>query len=275
MKRMFLLLTTAFWLALACTEAQAQQKVASSSWESLLEQWMMVEGEESDTEWENLMEELTALHEHPICINTATRQQLELLFFLSPRQIEDILFHIDADGPIHMPGGLMLVPSLDYYTRQLLACFLNFDVPEKPEEMGGFSQWMTKGRSAVIGRMDIPFYTRSGNQPFTRSDWEDHPSHHYWGNPLYSSLRYSYQYREHLYWGVAAEKDAGEPFFTPGIDGDLLGRTGFDYYSGYVQLKDRGFLRNLTLGTYRLSFGQGLVMNTNFYNPQNEMFLKK
>ena len=266
MKGLFYGLALLLFLFFGAMKGQAQVGGAAT-WEDFLEQRILSESE--GTEWENLVEELTALHEHPICINTATKAELEQLFFLTPRQVEDILFHIDVDGPIHAAGGLMLIPSLDYDTRRLLSYFLNFDVPKKPDEMGDFRQLMTKGKSSVMGRMDVPFYTREGNKPFTRSEWEQHPSRHYWGNPLYSSVRYSYHYRERLFWGLAAEKDAGEPFFTRGVDGELLGRKGFDFYSGYMQVKDWGWLRNLTLGTYRLSFGQGLVMNTNFSLGKN------
>lgn len=269
MKGFFQGLLLLFFLFSGGMEGYAQGEKQAFTWEDFLAQRLMAEGEES--EWENLVEELTALQEHPICINTATREELEQLFFLSPRQVEDILFYLDVNGPIHAVGGLMLIPSLDYDTRRLLSFFLSFDVPENPDEKAGFREWMTKGKSSILGRMDIPFYTRAGNRPFTLSEWREHPSKYYWGNPLYSSVRYSYHYREHLFWGLTAEKDAGEPFFTRGADGELLGRKGFDFYSGYVQIKDRGWLHNLTLGTYRLSFGQGLVMNTNFSLGKNVM----
>jgi len=263
MKRLFFVIVTIFLLLLARTDARAQH----TTWETLLEQRMYAEGEE--TSWENLADELATLHEHPICVNSATKEELEKLFFLSPNQIEDILLHVDLEGPIHEPGGLLLIPSLDYATRQLLCCFLTFDIPEKPDEMGNFRDWISKGKSNIMSRMDIPFYTRAGYDPFTISDWEKHPSRHYWGNALYGSIRYTYNYREHLSWGFAAEKDAGEPFFTRGINGALLGSRGFDFYSGYLQLKNRGFMHNLTLGTYRIAFGQGLVMNTNFSLGKN------
>ncbi|MBO7499515.1 MAG: hypothetical protein J6T64_10085 [Bacteroidaceae bacterium] len=272
MKRLFYALALSFVLFFWRMEAFAQGRYTSlpaSVWDDLLAQRLMAEDE--GTEWENLVEELAYRYEHPICINTATREELEQLFFLSPRQVEDILFHIDVDGPLHAPGGLALIPSLDYYTRRLLACFLTFDVPKKSDEMGDFCDWVTKGKSAVMSRMDVPLYTRAGNEPFTQSEWEAHPSRHYWGNALYGSVRYSYRYREHLFWGLSAEKDAGEPFLTRGPDGKLLGRKGFEFYSGYVQVKDLGRLHNLTLGTYRLNFGQGLVMNTNFALGKNMM----
>lgn len=254
-----------FLLVLAGMNGYAQ----GETWEDLLEQRLFPEDE--GTAWENVVDELASLHEHPICINTATKEQLEQLIFLTPKQVEDILYHLDVNGPVRDVGGLMLIPSLDWDTRQLLACFVTFDVPEKPDEMGGFRDWLTRGKGAALSRMDVPLYRRAGYEPFTLSEWQQHPSRHYWGNALYGAVRFSYRYREHIFWGFAAEKDGGEPFLTRGIDGERLGRTGFDYYAGYVQLKDMGWLRNLIVGTYRLGFGQGLVMNTNFSLGKNTL----
>ena len=52
----------------------------------------------------------------------------------------------------------------------------------------------------------------------------------------------------HLLAGIQMEKDAGE--------------RGVDYVSGYVMLKDMGFVKRAIVGNYRLSFGQGLAVNT-------------
>lgn len=58
--------------------------------------------------------------------------------------------------------------------------------------------------------------------------------------------------------GITAEKDVGEPFFA------LYDKKGYDYYSLYFLVKNLGRLKALALGCYRLSFGQGLVLSTDF-----------
>lgn len=57
---------------------------------------------------------------------------------------------------------------------------------------------------------------------------------------------------------MTGEKDAGEPFFA------LHNGKGYDYYSFYFLIKNLGRLKALALGNYRLSFGQGLVLSTDF-----------
>ena len=58
--------------------------------------------------------------------------------------------------------------------------------------------------------------------------------------------------------GFTAEKDAGEPFFVKGY------RKGYDHHGVHLVLRDVGKLRTVALGDYRLSFGQGLVLNNDF-----------
>ena len=75
------------FLMLSTTGLYAQNK-SSLLLTDHLEQLAM-EGEEAD--WQNQLEELKLLTEHPINLNVATRGQLEQLPFLSDFQIENIL----------------------------------------------------------------------------------------------------------------------------------------------------------------------------------------
>ncbi|GHT77920.1 hypothetical protein AGMMS50262_20010 [Bacteroidia bacterium] len=68
----------------------------------------------------------------------------------------------------------------------------------------------------------------------------------------YLNFRYNLKYRDKLQFGMTGEKDAGERF-PP-----------FDYYTFNLAFQDLGMLEELHFGNYRLSFGQGLVLNTGF-----------
>lgn len=238
------------------------------SWDSFVEMQAQNDEAGESSYWENFAEEAAFLHEHPININASTKSTLEQLPFLSPKQIEDILFYIDYYGALHSVGELQLISSLDYYTRQALSFFVVFGEKTAEPERLSFRNLLSKGKQTVLTRLSVPLYMRDGYQPFTLEQWQKAPSQHYWGNKLYHSLRYTYQYGQHLFVGFSAEKDAGEPFFTRGYN-EMLGTRGYDFYSGYVQVKDLVWLDNLTLGCYRLSFGQGLVVNNNFSLGKN------
>lgn len=228
-----------------------------ASWEVFLEQLLLDEGDE--VLHENLYEDYVWMHAHPININSADSTQLQRLGFLTDRQIEAIHYYIYRYGAIHSVGELMLIPQLDYRTRQLLFYFVTFDPPEKKRSLSrdDWRDMLTKGHSELSTRLDLPLYQRAGYMPRTQSELDASPSRYYVGNALYQNLRYNYRYGNRLSWGFSAEKDAGEQYFV-----GKFARP--DYLSGYLQISDMGLLQNLVLGNYRLRFGQGLVMNTDF-----------
>lgn len=232
------------------------------SWDDFVEQLLTdagADGEEGSTLAENLYDDYAYWHAHPININRADKEELQQLGFLTDLQIEDIHYYIYRYGAIRSVGELMLIPRLDYRTRQLLSYFVAFGEPEEKKRTPR-EEWhrmLTKGRSELSTRLDIPLYQRAGYAERTQSQLDASPSRYYMGNALYHNLRYTYRYGTRLSWGVSAEKDAGEPMFN-------AYQSHPDYLSGYVQVGDIGVVKNLVVGNYRLRFGQGLVMNSDF-----------
>mgnify|MGYP003304697464 CR=1 FL=1 len=47
------------------------------------------------TDWEDLSQDLYELHQHKMNINTVSVEDLQRLRFLSPMQIDDILYYVD------------------------------------------------------------------------------------------------------------------------------------------------------------------------------------
>lgn len=203
----------------------------------------------NEINWENELEELSARLKEPVDLNRATRRQLEQFPFLSDIQIEHLLAYVYMHGEMKTLYELQLVKDMD---RQTIEYLLPFVCIKAINNTSAF-QWKTMLKSAakygkheVITRMDIPFYKRKGYE------------HTYLGPAVYNSVKYSFRYSDKLYAGVVGEKDAGEPF------GALHNRYGYDYYSFYLLLKDLGRLKALAVGNYRLSFGQGLVISTDY-----------
>ena len=144
---------------------------------------------------------------------------------------------------------LQLIEDMDRQTIQYLLPFVCIKAINNESSF----RWKTMlksamkyGKNEVITRIDIPFYKRKGYE------------HTYLGPSVYNSVKYAFRYRDQLYAGLVAEKDAGEPFLA------LHNRQGYDYYSFYLLLKDCGRLKTLAVGNYRLSFGQGLVISTDY-----------
>lgn len=198
---------------------------------------------------ENELEELSNRLQEPVNLNSATREQLEQFPFLSDIQIEHLLAYIYIHGQMETIYELQLIEELDRQTIQYLLPFVCIKAINNEPAF----RWKTMlkdagryGKNEVLTRLDIPFYKRKGYE------------HTYLGPSVYNSVKYTFRYRDQLYAGGVAEKDAGEPFAA------LHNRYGYDYYSFYLLLQNCGRLKSLAVGNYRLSFGQGLVMSTDY-----------
>ena len=199
--------------------------------------------------WENELEELSNRLQEPVNLNSATREQLEQFPFLSDIQIEHLLAYIYIHGQMKTIYELQLVEEMDKQTIQYLLPFVCIKAINNEPAF----RWKTMlkdagryGKNEVLTRLDIPFYKRKGYE------------HTYLGPSVYNSVKYTFRYRDQLYAGGVAEKDAGEPFAA------LHNSYGYDYYSFYLLLQNCGRLKSLAVGNYRLSFGQGLVMSTDY-----------
>ena len=231
---------------------------AQESWENIIEQLVDNNDEISSSNWQNLMEDLAELKEHPIHINTATKEQLECFPFLSDRLVENILYYIYRHGPMLTEKELMMVKDMDIRIAKLLKLFITFQQPDKEPSKPALKNIFKYGKHELSTRVDIPFYTRAGYQPYTSSYIQENPNKRYLGKSFYHNVRYQFHYSDKVYVGLTAEKDAGEQFFVD------KNRKGYDYYSPYIYLRNIGKLKTLALGNYRLSYGYGLVMNTDF-----------
>ena len=232
--------------------ACSAQNPSESLLEDVLEDLSVNNGTDNSVNtpnWENELEELSNRMQEPVNLNVATREQLEQFPFLSDIQIEHLLAYIYIHGQMKTIYELQLVEEMDKQTIQYLLPFVCIKaINNKPA-----FRWKSLlknaakyGKNELLTRFDIPFYKRKGYE------------HTYLGPSVYNSVKYSFRYSDRLYAGVVAEKDAGEPF------GALHNRYGYDYYSFYLLLKDCGRLKALAVGNYRLSFGQGLVMSTDY-----------
>jgi hypothetical protein len=213
-------------------------------WEDAFE--LLNEDDEEEHNWEDELEALSHRLQEPVNLNAATRKTLEQFPFLRDMQIENIIAYIYLHGQMQTLYELSLVKEMDKRTIDLLlpfVCVLPVDTPQH------FPTWRTLlkyGKHEALTRLDIPLYRREGYRT------------KYLGPTPYHSLKYTYHYGDYLHVGFTAEKDAGEPLFA------LHNRKGYDYYAFHLLLHNRGRLKSLTIGDYRLAFGQGLVVGSSF-----------
>ena len=222
------------------------QAYAETEWEKWLDD-IMLDGEYSEASYEELYDNLLDLQRNGININTATRQELESLPFLSEKQVMDILEYIHFHRALKSINELMSIESIDYSTRQLLQEFLY--AGDKPEKgFPSLKNIMTWGKNELSLYTKIPTYERAG----------DASNGDYLGYPYKFWARYSFSYAKNVRIGIVASQDAGEPFFSQS------NKYGFDQYSGFIQINGLGSVESLIVGRYSVSAGMGLVMNNSF-----------
>jgi hypothetical protein len=222
----------------------AQQTIEPDS-EEMIDQLTGDDENEADSR-ENEIEDFYDRIREPINLNSATKEQLEQFSFLSDLQIENILAYLYINGQMKSIYELQAVEEMDRKTIERLLPFVDVRPVAEEDPLPSVKNLLAYGKNEVLTRVDIPFYRRRGYDTS------------YLGPSVYHSLRYSFRYKDQVYAGVTAEKDAGEPMFA------LHNAKGYDYYSFYCYLRNLGKLKTLALGNYRLSFGQGLVVSNDF-----------
>lgn len=190
------------------------------------------EGLLSEAEYEHGLEVLDRLLLHPLDINAATADELREIPLLSEYQIYQLTKARADAGGFDSVYDLKLLPGWGEETTRwvlpLLTC------------KGG--RWREQGLWRD-GRMS---YALTATRLVGR---EEERLGSTWG----SSLRWGYRTRGGLSAFVGAELDRGEPWAYEH-------HRGFDSYAGHIAFRGQGRLRQIILGDYRASWGQGLLI---------------
>ena len=181
-----------------------------------------------ETDYEQLQSDLYASHESPINLNTATDEEQAQLYFLSPKQIDDILAYVGRH-PMNSIYELRLIPSLaDYEIRDLLPFVYVGETT--PNNHVHAREVFHDAKHELLARVDA-----RNCEAYEGTD------------PMFVQTRYKFDYQRRVQFGAQLRRPAG---------GDASSLQ----YGAYLQLRDIGKLHTLVAGNYQASFGQGLVM---------------
>ena len=169
-------------------------------WEQYLYQLSGIEDIESET-LETYFDLLCDLENNPININTATRNELEQIPFLTAKDVEDISEYLYMYGPMKSLGELAMIKNLDYFKRRLLFYF-TYAGEIKTKKFPSIKNIFKYGKHNIIGTVKVPFYTRKGDKDG------------YLGYQYKHSIRYDFTYGDYVKLGFIGAQDAGEPFFA-------------------------------------------------------------
>jgi len=210
-------------------------------------------------DYNSFFEDLMFCAENPINLNKATREQLEKLPFLSDMQIENIQAYVYRFGAMKTIYELQLIEGLYMTDIRRMLPFVKIGEAADVNKKIYWHDLLKYGKNRILFRLDKGLETKEGYR-FLREDDKnsaEENSKKYQGNDFYNSLRYSFRFKDRISLGFTAEKDGGEQFWGST-------RKGYDFYSFHAQLNNFGKFRTIVLGDYRASFGQGLVLYSEF-----------
>ena len=235
----------------------SQSEQTNTQWMLYLEE--LAESEDSEEGYiENLYNELSYLSEHPFNIQTVTKSDLEKLPFLAALQIENLLYYIYKYAPIVDIYELKNVEDLDRQTITYLLPFIYVgEEEEKVYAKPSLKNVLKYSKQEILLGGNFTVQEKAGYKEASKEEKELYPHRYYLGDPYHLSFRYNFSYQDKIQFGVSGEKDPGEAFWNEQ-------QKGFDFYAMNLTLKNIGRIKTLSLGDYRLSFGEGLVLNNNF-----------
>lgn len=190
---------------------------------------------------EELIEFLYSLKTNPLNLNSAKESELQLLG-LDDFQIFSLHHYISETGELKSIHELSVING---FTPQLIEEILPFVCvkPMRYQPSLRLDSVFTKGKHELRTQYKQILEKSKG---YLRQDGKG-----YQGMPFSSQLRYNFSYFDRLEFSFVADKDAGEPSLI-------------DYYSAQLTLRNISFVQQLTLGDYRLNFGEGLAIGQGF-----------
>lgn len=229
-----------------------------------LQEWETIFGEFSETDWNESMEQcrdmLAELTEHPLPINTASREKFESIPFLSKDQTEALSYYVYRYGPVLHLSELLLVDGFDEQTLRMLKPFICLgDTLKEPQRRKSLKSILKYGKHELQLSGGRVLQEKQGY--IKQVDFEGSSGKLYRGNPWSAATRYGFNYKDMIQWGLVMQKDAGE--IMPG-KGNLP-----DYCSFHFALREIGCIKTFLAGDYCLSFGQGLVCGNSFSLGKN------
>jgi len=202
-------------------------------------------------DYSELLDDLVYLYENPLNLNSATKEELERIPFLSDYQIENILFYVYNNGPLLTIYELNAVERLPMETIRQITPFLTVAPVETEKKK------KQKLNGEIIARGRTTLQTPVG---YTAPNDSTPPVYAGSRERIYSRIQLNYGNR--LFTGLTLERDPGEPMFNSQV-------AVMDFISGYVLFKLAGVVKKIIIGDYKASFGQGVGVWTGLAFSKN------
>ena len=233
MKRLYLITILFYSIHLEAQNTIDKSNITSQIIEYLAENG--ISPEQNAQSFNDLIE----LSEHPININQLDQEFLEKLLFLSDFQIQELIGFIKSYSPIFSKYQLQAIKSFNPDLIETLSLFVTYG--ETPS-----TKYRNYFKAKTIFR-DIFDYEK--HKGYLQND-----STGYLGNPHHIYAKTLFEYGNKISCGFVYDKDPGEKLFDTNNKPEFL--------SGFVEYKCDKTIKNIIIGDYHVTFGQGLAIST-------------
>lgn len=213
-----------------------------------------------------LVENLHFYAEHPLNLNSATREELQDFMLLTDVQIDNLLDHRERFGAMLTIYELQTVDGFDLATIYKLLPYVKVTDMSNAGHFS-FAEMRKYGKNEIIIREQRILEDQKGYSPIDSAALAENPNARYLGSKDHLYVRYRYTYGNFVSAGITADKDAGEEFFRG------TQKNGFDYYSAHLCLRNVGIIKSAVIGDYQVTFGQGLTAWTGYSFGKTSMTL--
>lgn len=208
---------------------------------------VITEVNESETEDDSYLQSLRHYQRHQLNLNSATEGDLNEFSFLSPLNIANFFSYRRLFGKLLSLYELQAIPSWELEVIQKILPFVRVGPALTVEQ--DLRLRFREGEHSVLTRFS---YVLEEAEGFRRRR-DTTATSFYPGGRERVLVRYKYQYRNLLQYGITAEKDPGEQWFK------AAQRNGFDFYSVHFFLRNAGIIKQLAIGDFTANMGQGLI----------------
>jgi hypothetical protein len=202
--------------------------------------------DDNETQDDSFLQQLQQFLKSPLNLNTADEVLLKELVILTPLQIQSLVSYRHLFGKLINIYELQAVPGWNVATIEKLRPYIT--VTTEASIISSFGERLSGGTNVLVARATRVLEESKGYKYDVSTT-----TSHYLGSRQRYFMRYKYYYKNLLQFGVVADKDAGEEFFSG------TQKHGFDFYSVHLFARNIGIIKSLALGDFTVNMGQGLT----------------
>lgn len=227
-------------LAVKCSYGQEIDPVREQQLEDLAEK------QDAESKDDYAMQQYEHYHIHPVNLNAVDAAGLAEFDLLNSLQIAEFISYRSLLGKLISIYELQAIPGWDLQTIRTLLPFVR--VAENDGIAATLRQRLHGGTDRILMRTSMQLEKSRGyDRPV------DSGASYYAGSRQKLMMRFGYNYKNILQYGLLGDKDAGEQFFRG------YQKQGFDFYSFHFFIRNLGLIKAFALGDFTANFGQGLI----------------